>query len=748
MCSVKNTFLLVFSLQFYTLFSQGEIVIKKAINGIAVDAEMKESDWEVAEMAAQFSQYFPSDSILAKAQTEVRLTYDDDNLYVFAKMYNLGERSYVTPSLRRDFRGEANDVFSIVLDTYADRNNAFLFGVNPFGVQREGLIANGGSLASPSTFSTGWDNIWYSEAKIYDSYWAVEMAIPFKTLRYKKGSSHWNINFYRFDSAYAEQSSWTKIPQNQFIINLAFTQKLLWDSPLNETKPNISIIPYGVFRNSRDFEADVPASNIADFGMDSKIGLGPAMTLDLTVNPDFSQVEVDQQVTNLDRFEIFFPERRQFFLENADLFANFGLDGTRPFFSRRIGVVRDPSTGQNLQSRIYGGLRLNGKLNNTLRVGVLGAQLEENKELLIPSTNYFVTALQQRFLSRSYLSAFFINKQAFTDEIGGEFTLSPERFNRTIGLDLNMATDNNTWNTKIFYHNTLDEQNSSSSYAVGGFANYNIYRWEGGVTAQSIGENFNPEVGFVRRTNIFQLTPFFWLNFYPKHGTIQRHGPGVSGNWVADNRSFADLDWDFGLNYRINFRNTAILNFSAKRQFTFLLNPFDPSGLNSIFLEPASTHIYSFWTARYLSDARKEFSFDVSTQIGEFYNGRLYNIGGTLTYRYQPLGFASLNFAYNRIRLPEGFNDSDLLLLGTRFDFTFTKKIFWTTFVQFNSQIENLNINSRIQWRFKPVSDVFLVYTDNYFAESQTENGGLLLPSIRYPKQRAIVLKVSYWLNL
>ncbi|WP_190809854.1 DUF5916 domain-containing protein [Flagellimonas sp. S3867] len=728
--------------------AQEALNIKKASGKIAVDAIMDEADWKIADVAQNFWQYFPSDSVHAQADTEVRLIYDQNYLYVLAKMYNLGERSYVTPSLRRDFRGEANDVFSIVLDTYADKNNAFLFGVNPFGVQREGLIANGGSLASPSTFSTGWDNVWYSEAKIYDGFWMVEMAIPLKTLRYKKGSPAWNINFYRFDSEYAEQSTWTRIPRNQFIINLAFTKELIWDQPLNQSKKNISLIPYGIYRNSKDFEQDTPTSNEFDFGLDTKIGLGPAMTLDLTVNPDFSQVEVDQQVTNLDRFEIFFPERRQFFLENADLFANFGIDGTRPFFSRRIGVSVDTSTGQNLQNRIYGGFRLNGKLNKNLRIGLLDTQLEENKTIQLPSTNYFVAAMQQRFLSRSNVGVFFINKQAFTDSVGGDFDLSPSQYNRALGLDVNLASNDNTWNSKFFYHQSFDPNNSTSEFATGGFINYNSYRWESNFTLQSIGSGYNPEVGFVRRRNIFQANPEVWLNIYPKKGSIQRHGPGISADWVGNNRNFNDLDWNYGFNYRTNFKNTAILNFSALRQYTYLLNPFDPSGLNTLPLAANSEYAFSYLTADFRSDARKKLSYNLSTRLGEYFNGNLYNIGGTFTYRYQPLGFASLNFMYNRIRLPDGFNDSDLLLIGTRFDFTFTKNFFLTTFVQLNSQIENLNINTRLQWRFKPVSDLFLVYTDNYFAESLSPRGGLLFPDIRIPRQRAIVLKLNYWLNL
>ncbi|MGD1945470.1 MAG: DUF5916 domain-containing protein [Croceivirga sp.] len=576
---------ILLSLVTCALIAQDDFEIVQAKGTITVDGIMNEPDWSVAAVATDFQQYFPSDSILAKVQTEVRMTYDKNQLYIIAKMYNLGEREYVTPSLRRDFRGEANDVFTVVLDTYADRNNAFLFGVNPFGVQREGLIANGGSVANDNTFSTGWDNVWYSAARRFDGFWMVEMAIPFKTLRYKKGSPFWYVNFYRFDSTYAEQSTWSPIPQNQFIINLAFSKKLYWKRPLDESQSNLSFIPYSTFRNTKDFIADTPTDHEFNLGADAKVGIGPALTLDLTVNPDFSQVEVDQQVTNLDRFEIFFPERRQFFLENADLFGNYGLEGTRPFFSRRIGVTVDPVTGQNSQSTIYGGLRLNGKLNQKLRVGLLNAQLEQNEASSVPSTNFLVMAAEHRLLSRSYLSAFFINKQAFSDDIDGRFTLSPSVYNRTMGVDVNLASNDNIWNGKFFYHRSFDEVERNSEFATGGFLNYNTYRWQTGVTALSIGRGFNPEVGFRRRRNVFQATPLELLNLKPKSGRLQSYGPGISGDWSMETMNFSKLDRNSGVGYSMNLRNTALFKFSAKRQYTFLLDPFEPSGLNGRPLE-------------------------------------------------------------------------------------------------------------------------------------------------------------------
>lgn len=724
-----------------------DLFIKKASAPIKVDAVMNETDWQTARPTGKFQQYFPSDSIPAKAQTEVRMTYDDKYIYILAKMYNLGPRKYVTPSLRRDFRGEANDVFTVVMDTYADRNNAFMFGINPFGVQREGLIANGGAIGRSDIFSISWDSKWYSAAKIYDDYWLVEMAIPFNTIRFKEGNKQWLINFYRFDSEYAEQSTWSPIPQNQLIINLAFSKVLQWDAPPQKKGANLAVIPYTAARSTKNFEQNLATDNQLAAGLDAKIGLSTAMNLDLTINPDFSQVEVDQQVTNLDRFEIFFPEKRQFFQENSDLFANFGLSGTRPFFSRRIGVVRDASTGQNLQNPIYFGARLSGKLNPNLRVGLLSMQAGEDKSIDLPSTNYTVAAVQQRISRRSFVSFLFVNKQAFQDSIRGSLDISPGRFNRMLGVDLNLATSNNVWNSKLFYHRSFSDQSLDSSFALGGYLIYNTYRWTVDVTSQQVGTNYLPEVGFVRRRNIFQTTPQVWYNRYPGGGIIQRHGPGVSGDLVT-NHDFELLDWNTSLNYRIVFRSTARFNLQARRNFLLLRFPFDPSGSGGQPLETGTSFTNNQMILSYNSDARKRFFFNLSSQLGEYFNGERYQFGGELTYRYQPWGFVSLNFNYNHIRLPQPFNSADLSLVGTRFDITFTRNLFWTTFIQYNSQINNLNINSRLQWRFKPVSDMFLVYTDNYFANDQNANGTFAFLDVRQPKLRALVFKITYWLNL
>lgn len=706
---------------------------------------MDEPDWQEADVARNFMQFFPSDTSLANAQTSVRMTYDDRFIYILARMENLAKnRKYITPSLRRDFRGEGNDGITIVLDPFSDRTNGFMFGVNPFGVQREGLIANGGSRQQD--LSLTWDNKWYSEAKIYEGYWIAEMAIPFKSIRFKEELSSWNVNFYRIDSEYAERSTWSPIPRNFDIVTMAFNRQLVWDEPLKKAGTNISIIPYSLAGRTKNFVEGTPTNRDLEAGFDAKIGLNSALNLDLTFNPDFSQVEVDAQVTNLDRFEIFFPEQRQFFLENADLFADFGVEGTRPFFSRRIGVARDETTGQNIQNPIFGGFRLSGKIDNNWRIGLMDMQTAEDTRINLPSTNYLVASLQRKVFTRSNIGLLLINKQAFQDSIAGDFTTSPEKYNRLIGVDYNLASKNNVWNGKLFYHRSFDQHQSDSTFATGGFINYSTIKWSINIFTQNVGAHYNPEVGFTRRKDIRQVAFTQWYNIYPRNSGIQSHGPGFDFD-IVGNQKYGFLDWDVNLMYRVRYKNTANWNIRLRREYIYLFNAFDPSGTNGLKLPAGTDYDQYMVAANFNSDARKDFFANLSTRSGEYFNGNRISLNGSITYRYIPWGFASLNFTYNRIRLPEPYNDADLLLIGPRIDLTLTRNLFFTTFVQYNNQINNLNINSRLQWRFKPVSDIFLVYTDNYVTESFTDDEG------RYfakgdPRLRGVVLKISYWLNI
>ncbi|MEM1135045.1 MAG: DUF5916 domain-containing protein [Bacteroidota bacterium] len=747
----KNYYSLIFflfSLYFVRYYANGQNIpkvrnlqIKKTKEKLKIDGLLNEKMWKEAEIASDFWQYFPFDTAIAYTRSEVKVSYDDEFMYFGFKVIDPVKGDYVTTSLRRDFRGSHNDVITVVLDPFMDQTNGILFGINPFGVQREALISgnSGGNRLSSSNigFDLSWDNKWYSAAKIHDGYWTAEMAIPFKTLRYKEGGTTWRANFYRLDSKSGERSTWGHIPRNQTLLSLAFGGELHFNEPLPKPGANIAVIPYLSGGVSRDFQTeDERTVSTGDFGADAKIAVTPSLNLDLTINPDFSQVEVDVQQTNLTRFELFFPERRQFFLENADVFASFGDDRIRPFFSRRIGIALDSTTGQNVQNQINFGARLSGRIDKNWRMGLMTMQAAKDDGIGLPSYNYTVAALQRQVFTRSNISAIFINKQNFRDGNTDRFSLGSEDYNRVVGLDYNHASADNRWSGKVFYHQsfTPDEKNNEA-FAHGASLTYNVpavrLTWNHSI----IGEEYNPEVGFVPRTGFKRISPGAAYTFYPNKA-ITSHGPGFETEFIWTN-DLGKTDHNLNLYYQIDFSNTSRLEAGFQHQYTYLFEDFDPTRLNEgVPLPEGNDYNYLNFTGFYESDKRHAVYYEIQSQIGQFFEGSLISFSGTLNYRFKKYGLATLNFAYNRIEMPEPYASATILLLGPRFDITFTRNLFLTTFFQYNDQTDNININARLQYRFKPVSDFFLVYTDNYFASNLNV------------KSRAVVAKLTYWLNL
>lgn len=710
---------------------------------IVIDGKLDESVWNTAQPARDFVQTFPYDSSLSESQCEIYFAYDKTNIYVATRCNDVNpEKKFVILSQRRDFRGPGIESINLIFDTFQDQTNAYSFGINPLGVQKEGLVANGGSQGGD--FSLDWDNKWRSEAFIGDGYWSSEMAIPFKTVRFPEGSSKWYFNAYRVDSKTNERATWNRVPRNFRPYSLSYTGELIWDKPLPKPGANISIIPYVSTGLNKDFEEKTSTNFQKAIGGDVKIAITPSLNLDLTLNPDFSQVEVDQQVTNVDRFEIFFPERRQFFLENADLFAAFGTNDTRPFFSRRIGVAIDTSTGSNVQNKIYGGFRLNGKLNKRLRIGLLNMQAAEDKSISLPSINYSVAAIQQQVFSRSNISALFVNKQSFNQAFPDKLFGDSVNYNRLVGLEYNLASITNKWTGKAFYHRSFQEQSPGKQSAHGGSLQYSTQKWEIAWAHSSIGENYNAEVGFVRRTGVNTINPSVSYKIYPKNSPINNHGPAAEMEYFWNRNGKTDQMIRFA--YDVRFQNNANGRIAYTARYTRLLDDFDPTKtpdeLNPVLLPAGSDYSYNNVFARYESDPRKLISFEVRSNGGQYFNGTRFEFNPAVTYRFQPFGSFSMTYSYNRIRLGNPYPSRDIHLISPRLDLTLSKKLFLTNFMQFNTQNENVNINARLQWRFKPASDIFLVYTDNYFFSFENPNDNWM------PRTRALVFKMTYWLNL
>ncbi len=719
------TLLLTLSLLTQSLLAQ-TLTVSPTDSVIRVDGLLNESVWQRAPVATNFTQNFPNDTLPAYNNTEVRVTYDHQFLYVSAVCYDKNrDKPFIATSLKRDWEWDFNDNFGIYIDPYGDRVNGFAFYTTPYGVEREGQLFNGDRLASE------WDNKWRSATKVFPDRWQLEMAIPFKSFRYRKGAEYFLMNFARNDLKNNQKVSWKRVPIAYRISALAFADTVRFTTPLPNPGPNISLIPYVSTRLTDDRNEGGSQQITGGAGFDAKIGLTPSLNLDLTVNPDFSQVEADQQVTNLSRFEISYPERRQFFIENQDLFSQFGFESSRAFFSRRIGISRDTTTGIIVQNPILYGARLSGKIDKYWRVGLLNTQTANQASRGIAGQNYTVGVVQRQVFGRSNISAFYAGREGSGDGYNSRFT-------RIAGVEYNLQTDNNHWSGKAFFHQAFkpEQQRAASSHGLS--LNYNIRNLAVTWKQEYIGRNYAiNDLGYAPRTGYWKFSPTIQGTFYLKgEGAIVSHGPLIETNIIRnhDGGILTDRELDFG--YNVQARNTSEGGIGYFNYYTRLYFPFDPTNSNGKELETNTDYTQTGWFATYTSDRRKRFNMHIEGFSGGYYNGTGTNLILQGQYRFQPYGAVSLSAEYNNIQLPEPYKSATYLLLGPRLDLTVTRALFMTTFIQGNNQTHNINLNTRLQWRFAPVSDLFIVYTENYLPGSFTR------------KNRALVLKLSYWLNL
>lgn len=692
---------------------------------IRVDGLLTESVWQRTTVATDFTQNFPNDTLQALNQTEVRMTYDRNYLYIGVICYDQTRRkAFVASSLKRDFQWDFNDNFSVYIDPFGDRINGFTFQITPLGVEREGQMYQGERVASE------WDNKWRSSVKLFGDRWQGEMMIPLKSIRYKQNAGYFLVNFVRHDLKNNQRTAWRRVPIAYSPSSLAFADTVRFTTPLPGAGPNISLIPY-VSTNLTDDRNEGGTQKVGGgVGFDAKIGITPSLNLDLTVNPDFSQVEVDQQVTNLNRFEIYYPERRQFFIENQDLFANFGSTQTRPFFTRRIGISRDTTTGLIVQNPILYGARLSGKLDKNWRVGLLNTQTANQESKGILGQNYTVGVLQRQIFGRSNLSAIFVNRQ-------GANNPADTRFTRVAGLEYNLQTKDNRWSGKAFYQRAFKPQTLTDAYTHGLNLNYNSRNLSASYVQEYVGAGYNiNDIGFVPRRGYWSFNPEFSGTLYVKgERKVISHGPYVAGNLIRNlDGRLTDRSVDYA--WGVQFRNTAEGYVGYSSQYTYLFFAYDPTNSDGRELPQNSDYSTGGWFANFVSDKRKRINGEINAYSGGYFNGQNTNVSLTAQYRFQPYGALSVNADYNDIRLPEPYKSAKYLLLGPRLDVTVSRKLFLTTVMQFNNQTNNTNLNARLQWRYAPVSDLFVVYSENY------------VPGSFASKNRFLVLKLSYWLNV
>ncbi|GAA4274999.1 DUF5916 domain-containing protein [Aquimarina gracilis] len=704
---------------------------------ISVDGLLDEPIWKKAEKTTTFYMNFPKSGIATpdSIQTQVQVAYTTSTLYISAICY--GKLQNGVFSLKRDdpvfWEG---DIFGVVLDPINTKNSAYLFATNPKGVQADAIMDNqniGRNSTLTRVLNTSWNTIWQSATQINDTNWTMEIAIPFKVLRYTN-TGEWGLNFFRRDVRTNTNHTWAPVPVQFQEMHLDYTGRLRWPIPIKKSKFNFAISPYTLVRNSKNYQSDNSSETTFDFGGNIRMGISKGLNLDITINPDFSQVDVDRQVTNLTTVNIRFPEQRLFFLENSDIFSNFGIPPMRPFFSRRVGLDSD-----NNPIPIQFGARLSGSVNKNLRIGVMNVQTDRSENQA--STNYTSLAANQRVLKQFLLKGYLHNIQATdTENVADE-----DEFNRVGGLELDYRSKDGKYRGSWGYGlSDTPEVNTKNGFHKMELA-YNGRNLNFFTDIAGVGNNYINRIGFfprnfhvdaVRDTTIRLGFDHFYtrLNYiiYPKNRKINFHNLGVRQIYTVtkDGRPFR---YEWIPNYTIQWKNTNKLDISYNVMRPQLLFPFAFTDGEPL---PSGFYHYNFGSVSYSSDRRKNLIYTLGLQNGGFYNGTRTQYRLDLTYRIKPWGVYAMNTSLDDLKFPEPYGSAKYWLIGNKTEISFSKKLFWTTFIQYNTQRDNFNINSRFQWQINALSNLFIVYTDNYSVNTWEK------------KNKSLVIKLNYWLDL
>ena len=738
-----NRILIIFALFFFSteLIAQNgmqfqeqyQVHISKSSDIIKIDGLLDEAAWQNAGIAKDFFMKWPNDEGRPKRQTEVRFTHDEEFIYIGIKA--LDTNFYIAQTLKRDQGMYESDAVSIAIDPVNQRTNGFIFSITPYNVQTEDLVTVG---QSDEQMSFSWDNKWFSATSRHETYWIAEIAIPFSTLRFKEGNKRWGLNILRSDLKNNEYSTWTDMPLNFSFFDFGYSGAIMWEKAPTSPGTNISLIPYTTGSVTSDREGALPAKGKINGGFDAKIALTPSLNLDLTVNPDFSQVEVDRQVTNLTRFDIFFPERRTFFLENDDLFSSYGIPPIRPFYSRTIGLDADAN-----KVPILAGARISGNIAPKTRIGFMNMQTGATAGSV--SQNYTAVTFNQQVQARSVVKGYFLNRQGFEDQ-NHKFRNAQDAYGRNAGMEYGFIDKSGRWNAWAGHHQSYKPTIANPQHYTNAGGGYLSKKFNLIVDAGKITDNYFADMGFVNRITNYdalldtsirkgfnQIYNEISYTFFPKKGPLNQIMLRLE-NFMIYNLEGGLNERNHDFEVRLFFKNTSNMIFHRHENVNNLL--FNTAFTDAMPLPPGRYKAPSYGLT-YNTDSRKKLYFRTDFEAGDFFNGKILRYELSATYRVQPWGNFSMSLQQARLNFPTPYGKSNLFLIAPRIEINFTNNLFWTTFMQYNNQRNNFNINSRLQWRYKPMSDLFLVYSDNYFTDPFMKN-----------KNRALVFKLNYWLNL
>ena len=669
---------------------------------IQIDGRLDESDWMLAETVSDFVQVEPREGGTPTERTEVRVLFDDDRLYIGIYLYDSEPDRILINDLQRDFQTREGDVFGVIVDAFHNQRTSFAFFTNADGAKNDSLGLGNGRYTN-----TSWDGIWYTASEIQEDGWTCEIAIPFRTLRFEAQEDQvMGINFKRRIRRKNEDLYWNLVPRRYNSHRASLSGDLLLERRITPGR-NLQIKPFGKFNLEHTSLAGEGSTDTdPEAGVDVKYSLTPGLTLDLTYNTDFSQVEVDTQQINLTRFSLFFPEKRDFFLENASLFQFGDLPSERGprrseenqlFYSRRIGLS---SAGRPLP--LLGGARLTGRVG-PVALGLMNIHQEENEEA--PSNNFTVMRVSYDLLESSDVGAILINRE------GGD----PGDYNRTYGVDVNFQfLQKLRFNSFVAGTQTPDLKGDNWETKISGQWDDGFLQFRGFFA--DVGENFNPEVGFVPRqgVRIYQYN----LGLRPRpagDGFIREIHPHGNTKYYTD-RDNVTLTKDSHFGLQFFFRDRSDFEVSVDPQFERLREPFR---LREDVIIPPGDYGYNELKVNYASDQSQLLSGSMDLTTGGFFDGDKTSIDLAGNVLLKPNFFAKFSYRYNNVDLEEGSFRADLY--GVSLHYSFNPRVFADVFVQYNQDIDKVLTNLRFNWIHHPLSDLSLVFTEERFTGFSTD---------------------------
>ena len=686
----------------------GDRVTVRAIKldqGIQVDGRLDEAVYDTIVPISGFIQQLPDEGQPGTERTDAWVTFDRDSIYVSARCFETAPPGeWVANEMRRDaIQLRQNDSFSVLFDTFFDRRNGVAFLVNPIGGFADFAVTNEGIVNSD------WNPVWDVRVGRFDGGWTVEMEIPFKSLRYRPGAEQlWGIQLRRIIRRRTEASYLTPLPisaarGNSVIAGLwrvSQAASLVGVEPPPPTL-NLEIKPYGIGGVTTDINATPPTDNDpdGDVGFDLKYGITRNLTADFTYNTDFAQVEVDEQQVNLTRFSLFFPEKREFFLEGRDNFefarggAGGRSDAPTLFFSRRIGLQN------GVVVPIIAGARLTGKVG-AFDVGALNIQTRDEDVSGATSTNFTVFRVKRDILRRSTIGGVFTNRSV---------SIVGDGSNQVYGLDGRFAFyDNINFLGYVSKTTTPGREGRDMSY-LGNFA-YTGDRYGLDLSHLVVEDNFIPEVGFVRRDNIRRTTATG--RFSPRPRSIARVRRFIlegSVDYVEMADSGLVETRTTEMVFQTQFENSDSVSVSVADNFERLTSPFE---IASGVLLPVGGYGFTNVRASYDFGQQRPVSGSISVRTGAFWSGDATTLDVSRgRIEVTPQLSVEPSASFNRVDLPQGSFTTNLA--RARVNYTFTPRMFFSGLLQYNTRGDTLSTNLRVRWEYRPGSELFVVYTED-----------------------------------